>query len=666
MALTELEMINICRFCLCQEEGRLMPFTKMMNSQLTVEDVTRFTGIEINTSDQASYVVCFGCKDMLKKCIEFRQSCISNDSLFQELREVILASAYDEPVEYLDECFEFEYNEEYSTLDDGFSDTATSSHMEMTCEQRPKTATAASPCINQLDLTNDEAFNYSANFIEPGDHNSDDDDIGWLPLTKPQWNYAHHKQTYAKRKTVGEVKAEMFRAKLHAESDTKMVLSESSDTSQSNQMEETTTKRRRKMHLCEMCGIFVMHVPSHALIHLEEHTFACPHCPVRMKQSGNMNAHISTVHKKMIGKTCNICGKGFVHHKTYRYHMMNTPDQASYAVCFGCKDTLKKFTAFLQSCISNDSLFQELRKVLVASTEPLYDEPIEYLDECFDEAKVVSDFGVYENKPPVNDRFSDTVADVQQEVDIVTYEVEYVTQEDKSSVSHTSHQEDLPNAQDFDYSANYIELGQPSSDSDDDDNYDSSRFTPGQPRFVYSSKKRTFTTRKSVGQMKAERLKAQLHAEMLQAEILSQAATSFHNESSNTSQTSDTEEHPVRAKRKLHLCEMCGIYVRHVPSHILIHLEENTFACPHCPVRMKQSGNLRQHIKTVHNKMIGKTCNICGKGFVHHKTYRYHMRSHHEVGETFECKVCSKQFKRSTGLEEHKKKFHSITKNLKS
>uniref|UniRef100_A0A182NPL1 Uncharacterized protein n=1 Tax=Anopheles dirus TaxID=7168 RepID=A0A182NPL1_9DIPT len=690
-----------------KEEEILMPIAKILNAYLTVEDVVRFTGIQINTSDQASYVVCPACKDKLRKSTAFLQSCISNDSLFQELREVLQASTeplYDEPVEYLDnwddadDTFDIGGCDDFLPTDSCFSDAAASGTMEISYEENylvPNRELASSPCPSQLDLTNDDAFDYSANFIEPGDHNPDDDDLRLLPITKPPFTYPFQKRPYTKRKTVGEVKAEMLQAQLRGADEEKRPLSESDDVSQSSPQEETKNKRKRKLHLCAMCGIFVLHVPSHILIHLEEQTFACPHCPVRMKQSGNMQAHISTVHLKAIGKTCKICGKGFVHHKTYRYHMrthqevgetfeckvcskqftrstglddhlknqeeemlmplatilsayitvedvmrftgiqINTPDKAAYVVCCGCKDKLKKSAVFLQSCISNDSLFQELREVLQASTEPLYDEPVEYLDESYleDAAEPTSAFDDYEDFTPADDTFTEPTVDVKQE----TYE-EYVVQEADTPASSRIVEQELPNAHAFDYSANYIKPGELSSDDNDDDGDIDTSYDPARPRFVYSSMYRTFTTRKSVAQMKAEKLQAQLHAEMVQAEILAQASTSAHNESGNTSQTSEPEERPCRIKRKQHLCEMCGIYVRHVASHILIHLEDNTFACPHCPVRMKQNGNLRQHIKTVHKKTIGKTCNICGKGFVHHKTYRYHMLSHNEVGKTFECK----------------------------
>uniref|UniRef100_A0A182WG34 C2H2-type domain-containing protein n=1 Tax=Anopheles minimus TaxID=112268 RepID=A0A182WG34_9DIPT len=87
--------------------------------------------------------------------------------------------------------------------------------------------------------------------------------------------------------------------------------------------------------------------------------------------------------------------------------------------------------------------------------------------------------------------------------------------------------------------------------------------------------------------------------------------------------------------------------------------------CPQCPVKAKCKNYITEHIRTVHLRVIKKTCDICGKGFVHHKTYRYHMLTHQDEGKTIECVDCSKTFSNSIYLRDHINRLHNPDKKIK-
>uniref|UniRef100_A0A182K4R1 C2H2-type domain-containing protein n=1 Tax=Anopheles christyi TaxID=43041 RepID=A0A182K4R1_9DIPT len=96
---------------------------------------------------------------------------------------------------------------------------------------------------------------------------------------------------------------------------------------------------RRKLLLCELCGKTVVDITRHYENHSEP-TYSCPHCPVKMKQKSNITNHVLQVHLRKPSRTCKICGIGFIHHKTYRYHMLTHEGEGK---TFECKDCSKTF-----------------------------------------------------------------------------------------------------------------------------------------------------------------------------------------------------------------------------------------------------------------------------------------------------------------------------------
>uniref|UniRef100_A0A182WF12 C2H2-type domain-containing protein n=1 Tax=Anopheles minimus TaxID=112268 RepID=A0A182WF12_9DIPT len=115
---------------------------------------------------------------------------------------------------------------------------------------------------------------------------------------------------------------------------------------------------------------------------------------------------------------------------------------------------------------------------------------------------------------------------------------------------------------------------------------------------------------------------------------------------------------PAYEEHKM-LCNICGIFVQNITSHMLTHTHEAKYACPHCPIKMTHSSNLTRHINAVHLKLVIKTCEICGKGFTHRCGIRSHMRSEHGLGKMYQCNVCPKKYSHPSGLREHKR-THSM------
>uniref|UniRef100_A0A2M4CHH9 Putative alcohol dehydrogenase transcription factor myb/sant-like protein n=1 Tax=Anopheles darlingi TaxID=43151 RepID=A0A2M4CHH9_ANODA len=109
--------------------------------------------------------------------------------------------------------------------------------------------------------------------------------------------------------------------------------------------------------------------------------------------------------------------------------------------------------------------------------------------------------------------------------------------------------------------------------------------------------------------------------------------------------------------RKL-LCGICGVLVYNLPDHTRSHTKENLHKCPHCPVQMAHSNNLWAHVRAVHEKVIVKSCEPCGKGFFTHLSYKSHLRTYHNIGAQYQCEICLKMFRHPSSRRAHIQRMH--------
>ena len=100
------------------------------------------------------------------------------------------------------------------------------------------------------------------------------------------------------------------------------------------------------------------------------------------------------------------------------------------------------------------------------------------------------------------------------------------------------------------------------------------------------------------------------------------------------------------------LCPECGKAVLHLKIHLRTVHGNKTFKCEQCNLEVHSTKNLRQHIRTVHEKV---PCPECGKLFGIAKMKR-HIQSQHTPDEEkkYKCDICGKGFVDNTNLRDHR------------
>lgn len=105
------------------------------------------------------------------------------------------------------------------------------------------------------------------------------------------------------------------------------------------------------------------------------------------------------------------------------------------------------------------------------------------------------------------------------------------------------------------------------------------------------------------------------------------------------------------------ICPYCGMRKttrNELKIHINYHTLERTWSCRFCPKVCNSAGNLKTHVKNMHERAKEFACRFCERTFAKADTKKYHEMTH--TGEKpHECKECGRRFLQPAALRTHKK-----------
>uniref|UniRef100_A0AAG5D0M2 C2H2-type domain-containing protein n=1 Tax=Anopheles atroparvus TaxID=41427 RepID=A0AAG5D0M2_ANOAO len=118
------------------------------------------------------------------------------------------------------------------------------------------------------------------------------------------------------------------------------------------------------------------------------------------------------------------------------------------------------------------------------------------------------------------------------------------------------------------------------------------------------------------------------------------------------------KEHTMRHQGiKNHTCPHCGLKkttMHELRVHLNYHTKEKTYPCDFCEQIFLNGGNLRRHIRIVHQKIKSFNCPHCSQSFGKAETLKHHIMTH--TGERpHACTICGKRFIQLVALRKHAK-----------
>uniref|UniRef100_A0A182WF14 Protein krueppel n=1 Tax=Anopheles minimus TaxID=112268 RepID=A0A182WF14_9DIPT len=301
---------TMCRFCLSKNQDQLLAVTAVLDSALTIDTIQLFTGVQLTTSNIIPYAICGSCKDILQASIEFRNICLSNDAHFKRSLAINTSEKKDEsrlqPQRSETELLQVEImlpDENTEHHNDTFDTLASESESEHTAEEPiEEMVSNSNERVACSSSTDDMEFKTRYVLNDELDEKNRDYMVECPKLDNEEQNHVHQSQEKA-----------------------------------------GNSSTKRKWQLCVTCGKLVKNLWYHIGTHANNNaSYACPHCPMKMKNQSNLARHIQAVHLKRVVKSCEPCGRGFSHINSYKAHMRSRHGVGETYQCELCLKTFKQ------------------------------------------------------------------------------------------------------------------------------------------------------------------------------------------------------------------------------------------------------------------------------------------------------------------------------------
>lgn len=108
---------------------------------------------------------------------------------------------------------------------------------------------------------------------------------------------------------------------------------------------------------------------------------------------------------------------------------------------------------------------------------------------------------------------------------------------------------------------------------------------------------------------------------------------------------------------KKFICPHCGTRKtthNELKIHINYHTLERTWPCNFCPKVCNSAGNLKMHVRNIHERVKDYPCCFCERTFAKADTRKYHEMTH--TGEkNYACGECGRKFLQPAALRTHRK-----------